>query len=95
MNELNFERPVSIFVGAGYTHAVDNVHDAHRLLSEWDGRRGPAYSAATNACHAAFEGSVDAETVRGIFEAFAKAHGILVPEVIGAAEVATMNRPHG
>jgi len=95
MNDLTFERPVSIFVGAGYTHAVDNVHDAHRLLSEWDGRRGPAYSAAINACRAAFEGSVDAETVRGIFEAFAKAHGILVPEAIAAAALATRSGAHG
>ncbi len=95
MNDLAFERPVSIFVGLGLPNVIDNVHDAYRFLSDWEGRRGPAHTAALNACLAAFEGHVDGETVRGIFDAFARAHGIRVPDAVSAKQVAPVGGTYG
>lgn len=91
MNDLSFERPVSIFVGLGFPTSIDNVLDAHRILTDWDGSRGPAHGAAVNACKAALRGEVDGETVRGIFSAFAKAHGIVVPDAVAAAKKISTN----
>ncbi len=95
MNDLSFDRPVPIFVGLGFPTSINNVHDAYRILCDWDGRRGPAHEAAMNACRAAFQGDVDGETVRGIFSAFAKAHCIVVPDAVAAAELASATAVHG
>jgi hypothetical protein len=84
MHDLRFEQPVSIFVGLGFPSSIDSVEGAYRVLNDWDGRRGPAHSAALNACRASLNGEIEPETVRGIFAAFAKAHGIVVPDAIGA-----------
>jgi hypothetical protein len=90
MTTKPFEQPVSIFVGLGFPHQVDSVLDAYRILSEWHGPRGPAHTAALKACQAALAGDVDPETARGIFVAFARSRGILVPEAVNAAALAAL-----
>ncbi|MBP0441355.1 DUF982 domain-containing protein [Tianweitania sediminis] len=92
MHDLRFEQPVSIFVGLGFPSSIESVEDAYRILNDWDGRRGPAHSAALNACRAAIHGEIEPETVRGIFTAFAKAHGIIVPDAVGAETLGSSNR---
>ena len=86
-----FESPVSVFVGLGYPRQVDNAFEAFELLCEWHGPRGPTHAAALKACRAALDGKVEAETARGVLEAFARATGCLVPDA--AAIVANNPRP--
>jgi hypothetical protein len=93
MQDLRFERPVSIFVGLGFPSSIDCVEDAYRILNDWDGRRGPAHAAALNACRAALNREIEADTVRGIFEAFAKAHGIVVPDAVGTQTLSLTPTP--
>lgn len=80
MIDLRFERPVSIFMGLGFPTTIESVETAQQVLDAWEERRGPAWTAASNACHAARDGAIEPDTVRGIFAAFARAHGILVPD---------------
>jgi len=76
-----FERPVRILVGLGFPAQICSVMDAYRLLVDW---RAPsmdaAHSMALNACLAALRGEVEAETVRGLFVAFAERHHLLATD---------------
>lgn len=75
-----FERPVSILVGLGFPGEIRSVMDAYRLLVEWPVSSGDAaHSVALKACLAALRGEVEAETVRGLFVAFAERHHLLAP----------------
>ncbi len=75
-----FERPVGILVGLGFPAEIRSVMDAYRLLVDWPAPPGDAArSVATKACLAAFRGEVEAETVRGLFVAFAERHHLLAP----------------
>jgi hypothetical protein len=78
-NEL-FDRPVPIFVGMGYLTQVNDVPHAYALLSDWPTHwRCPAHAMALKACRAAMVGELDAETVRILFETFARRKDILAP----------------
>ena len=85
-----FETPVTIFVGLGYPRQVAGTTEAYKILMEWHGKRGPAHEAAINACRAAMTGDIDVETARGIFEAFARARGVLVPAIAEASREAVV-----
>ncbi|MGF6157365.1 hypothetical protein M2267_002624 [Ensifer sp. KUDG1] len=75
-----FERPVGILVGLGFPVEIRSVMDAYRLLVEWRHSSGDAaHSMALKACLAALRGEVEAETVRGLFVAFAERHHLLAP----------------
>lgn len=77
-----FERPVGILVGLGFPAEIRSVMDAYRLLVEWRAPSGDAaHSMALKACLAALRGEVEAETVRGLFVAFAERHHLLAPAI--------------
>lgn len=77
-----FKHPVSILVGLGFPTKVQSVMDAYRHLCEWPASlRDSAHSVALKACGAALRGEIEAETVRGLFAAFAEKHDMLAPEI--------------
>ncbi|WP_082641238.1 DUF982 domain-containing protein [Sinorhizobium sp. GL28] len=74
------QKPVSIFVGLGFSAEIRSVMDAYRHLIEWPPiLREAAHSIAPNACRAALRDEVEPETVRGLFVAFAERHHLLAP----------------
>jgi hypothetical protein len=81
---MQFDRPLSIFVGLGFPRQVQSVVEAYQLLQDWSEARGPAHAAALKACRAAMAGEIDAETARGVVEGFARHRGILVSDVVAA-----------
>lgn len=92
-----FRRPVSILVGLGFPAEIRGVMDAYRHLVEWPASlRDAAHSVALKACSAALRGEIEAETVCGLFAAFAEKHDLLVPEtdVIAASRVRRDREPH-
>jgi hypothetical protein len=58
--------------------------------------RNAAHIMALKACKAALSGEVEAETARGTFEAFARKHDLLAPEMDDfiAAACRRRNDPH-
>ncbi|MGV1768479.1 DUF982 domain-containing protein [Rhizobium rhizogenes] len=76
-----FRQPVSILVGLGFPAEVRSVMDAYRHLVEWPvSLRDTAHSIALKACRAALRGEIEAETARGLFNAFAEKHDLLAPD---------------
>ncbi|CDZ31045.1 DUF982 domain-containing protein [Neorhizobium galegae] len=92
-----FRQPVTILVGLGFPAEVGSVMDAYRHLAEWPASmRDAAHSIALKACSAALRGEIEAETVRGLFAAFAEKHDLLAPEtkVIAASSRRRDKDPH-
>lgn len=92
-----FKHPVSILVGLGFPTKVRSVMDAYRHLCEWPASlRDSAHSVALKACGAALRGEIEAETVRGLFAAFAEKHDLLAPEIdaIAASHLRRDRDPH-
>ncbi len=92
-----FRQPVTILVGLGFPAEVRSVMDAYRHLAEWPASmRDAAHSIALKACSAALRGEIEAETVRGLFAAFAEKHDLLAPEtkVIAASSRRRYKDPH-
>jgi hypothetical protein len=80
-----FRRPVTLYVGLGFPRQIDDAEEAFMLLNEMPfAVRGPAHAAALKACRAAMHGEVNAETARGVVEAFARSKGILADEAIAS-----------
>ena len=78
-----FERPVTVFLGLGFPRQIDDAAEALGVLSELSASsHGPAHAAAMKACRAAMNGEIDAETARGVFEAFVRARGMLANEAV-------------
>lgn len=76
-----FKQPVFILVGLGFPAEIRSVLDAYRHLCEWPATsRDTAHSIALKACGAALRGEIDAETVRGLFAAFAEKHDLLASD---------------
>lgn len=82
MSAQRFNRPVHVFVGLGFPHAVSSVQEARQVLDEWTGRHSPKYTATVALCQSALARMEDVEAARVAFEAFALAHGILAPDAI-------------
>jgi hypothetical protein len=79
----SFERPVTLFVGLGFPRQLASASEAFELLCEMpEHMRGASHAAALKACRAAIVGEIEAETARGILEAYALSRGILVEEPI-------------
>lgn len=85
MSAHRFSRPVHVFVGLGFPHAVSSLQEARQVLDEWTGRHSPKYMATVALCKSARGRKEDVESVRVAFEAFALAHGILAPDAIELA----------
>jgi len=91
-----FEEPVFIVVGLGFPREVSTVAEAYAILSEWPHhRRGKAHDRAMKVLRAALDGSVDAQTARSSFVAFARKTGMLMPEsdVVAAQAMDSFARP--
>lgn len=85
MHHIQFDDPVWIFVGLNVPRRVETVSEAYSVLAEWPQRqRDNAHRIALNACLAALGGTIDAETARGPFVAFARKSGILMPDLSDA-----------
>lgn len=79
----DFRRPLVVYVGLGFPRQIADAEEAFILLNEMpSAMHGPSHSAARNACRAAMNGEIDAETARGVVEAFARARGILAQEAV-------------
>lgn len=82
MKPDTFETPVTILTGLGIPTPVKSVLQAYQLLMNWPvATRDRAHTIATNACLAALNGHVEAETARGLFVAFAERQDILAPDL--------------
>lgn len=76
-----FSKPVTILIGLGFPLKISTVMEAFRYLADCPTRvRDRSYTVARNACSTAITGDIEAETVRGLFAAFAERHQILAPE---------------
>jgi len=92
-----FKQPVSILVGLGFPAEIRSVTEAYRHLLEWPASsRDHAHAVALKACGASLRGEIDAETVRGLFAAFAERHDLLVPggDVIAVSRLRRDRDPH-
>lgn len=77
-----FEKPVTILTGLGFPTQVRSALQAYRLLCDWPAAsRDRAHTVALNACHAALNGFVEAETARSLFVAFAERQDVLAPDL--------------
>jgi hypothetical protein len=86
MHAGQFGQPLSIFVGLGFSRRLDTVADAYKVLAEWpEGNRGAEYRTLLEACRASFTGAANTETVRTLFQDFARARGVLAPDAMAAA----------
>ncbi|MDW5315846.1 DUF982 domain-containing protein [Rhizobium sp. PL01] len=82
MKPDRFEKPVTILTGLGIPTPVRSVMQAYRVLCDWpEGHRDRAHTVALNACHAALNGIVEAETARSLFVAFAERQDVLAPDL--------------
>lgn len=80
-----FEKPIHVLVGLGFPRRLNTVVDAYQFAMEWAGN-SPEQRAVVRACKAALAGDVDAETVRGVFVAFARKKDILLEgEFVGSS----------
>lgn len=75
----HFERPVSLLVGIGYPATIETVSQAYAFLEDWPwSQRDGSHKIALDACRAFLLGNVEAETVRSLFQEFARRHELLV-----------------
>ncbi|MBX5174608.1 DUF982 domain-containing protein [Rhizobium sp. NZLR1b] len=92
-----FKTPVTILTGLGIPTPVKSVLHAYQLLMDWPAAcRDRGHAVATNACLAALNGLVDAETARGLFAAFAERQDVLAPDLdmLVAIRGGTSSDPH-
>lgn len=82
MKPDTFKTPVTILTGLGIPTPVKSVLHAYQILTDWPALgQDRAHSIAKNACLAALNGHIEAETVRGLFAAFAVRQDVLVPDL--------------
>jgi hypothetical protein len=85
MNCTRFEEPVTILVGLGFPARIESAMEAYALLADWPpASRNGAHTVALNACRAAINGEIDAETARATFVAFARRNDILASDPMPA-----------
>lgn len=85
MNCTRFEEPVTVLVGLGFPARIESAMEAYALLADWPpASRSGAHTVALNACRAAINGEIDAETARATFVAFARRNDILASESMPA-----------
>ncbi|MDW5317160.1 DUF982 domain-containing protein [Rhizobium sp. PL01] len=82
MKPDTFKTPVTILTGLGIPTPVKSVLHAYQLLMDWPAAsRDRAHTIATNACLAALNGHLEAETARGLFVTFAERQDVLAPDL--------------
>lgn len=82
MKPDTFKTPVTILTGLGIPTPVKSVLHAYEILMDWPFTgRDRAHSVAMNACLAALNGHIEAETARGLFAAFAERQDVLAPDL--------------
>jgi hypothetical protein len=97
MKPDTFKTPVTILTGLGIPTPVNSVLQAYQMLMDWPvAGRDRAHSIAKNACLAALNGHIEAETARGLFAAFAERQEILAPDLdmLLAIRGRSSNEPH-
>lgn len=97
MNSRTFEKPIETIVGLGFVRPIRTVEEAYAFLMDWRGMQGSdtKHSVALKTVKAALAGAVDAETARPFVEAFARAAGVLVPDMDGVIANAAMRGKSG
>jgi hypothetical protein len=79
MTNMFFEEPVTVLVGLGFPRSIRSVVEAYQLLSDTPMSANKAASkVAMQACKAAIEGKIDAETAKSAFVAFARRSAMLL-----------------
>ncbi len=82
MSNLDFTKPVMVFVGSDFLRQIGSITEADEYLTEWpQRRRGPIFETARRACEAAKSGTVTAEQAYRAFEGFCRVSGVLAPAV--------------
>ena len=77
-----FYKPVRILIGLGFPKDISSPLDAIVYLdSVQQSARDYSHTIASRACRAALTGEIEAETARGLFEAYATKQSILAPEM--------------
>ncbi|RYG64040.1 DUF982 domain-containing protein [bacterium] len=96
MSLSNFREPVRILVGLGFPRDIRGPLDALVYLDQVPaGARNGAFTMASNACRAALLDEIDLETARSTFEAYARKHDLLLPEIdVVAVSAARKHDPH-
>lgn len=97
MNNRTFEKPIETIVGLGFIKPIRTVEEAYAFLMDWRGAPGGdgKHSVALKAVKAALAGEVEAKTVRPFVETFAKAAGVLVPDMDGVIANAAIGGKSG
>ena len=82
MKHDEFKRPIIVLTAFGRPTVISSAMEAYLFLADWPAeRRDPAHSFAMKACQAAVRGDIEAETVRGVFAAFAEKQDMLAPDI--------------
>ncbi len=56
MNQVKFDRSVSVFIGLGFPREIANVVEAYDILIEWKGIRDLDQNGAIEVCRKALNG---------------------------------------
>jgi Protein of unknown function (DUF982) len=79
MKRTSFEKPVTVLVGLGFPRKIENAFEAYQLLSEMRLiAHHRAQKVALRACREAMTGTIEPETARSAFVAFAQRCGMLL-----------------
>ncbi|KRB19573.1 MULTISPECIES: DUF982 domain-containing protein [Mesorhizobium] len=82
MHDKLFHSPVALTVGLGFKREIASLAEMHDFLTNWTtSRRGPLHRNAVEACGLALEGCITRDEARHALVEFAKATGILWPEI--------------
>lgn len=88
-----FRKPLRMLVGLGFPRDIHSPLEALAYLNEAPASfRSGAYKMALKACQAALSGEIEAETARGTFEAYARKHDLLAPDISDIIAVSAAGR---
>ncbi|MGB3537495.1 MAG: DUF982 domain-containing protein [Mesorhizobium sp.] len=85
MNQVKFDRSVSVFIGLGFPREIANVVEAYDILIEWKGIRDLDQNGAIEVCRKALNGERTGRDARLAFQKFALNKGILSEEAYSRA----------
>ncbi len=96
MHDKLFHAPVALTVGLGFKREIASLADMHDFLTNWTtSRRGPLYRNAAEACGLAIPGYVTIEQARVALVEFARAAGIMWPDIDPVAGARAVARGYG
>jgi len=85
MDHVQFDQPVSVFIGLGFPREIQTALDAYDVLIEWNGLPDLDRSAAIETCRKVLNGKGNGREAREAFQRFAHGRGILVEDVYSRA----------